>query len=55
MSLTVLIPDSLERVLQTSGNFKVILGHFFCFVSCSFVRSGKSQWEEPFGCRFLGQ
>lgn len=41
MSLTGLIPVSLDRALQTSGNVKVIWGTF-CFVSCSFVRSGKA-------------
>lgn len=42
VSLTGLIPVSLDRILQTSGNFKVVWGTF-CSVSCSFVRSGKPQ------------
>lgn len=40
MSLTGLIPVSLDMVLQTSGNSKVIWGTFF-FVSYCFVSSGK--------------
>lgn len=39
-SLTRLIPVSLDIVLQTSGNLKVIWGTFF-FVSYCFVGSGK--------------
>lgn len=38
-SLTGLIPVSLDIVLQTCGNLKVIWGTFF-FVSCCFVSSG---------------